>query len=547
MQSTQTWGRRQLTFFRSHAPRCAVYRGGMLAGVITAVATAMLLAPLMAFAGTPPPDSEGLRIGWASTDLTPDEPVVLTGQFHARVMEGIRDPVTATALALQSSSGDGVIMVSCDFISIPDELRDRVRDLVQQALPERERPTVVLNATHTHAAPELRTSPPDLPELLGTDVPDAWSRWGIELDAMSPLKYVEFASQRIAEAAEQAWQARQGGGISFGLSHAVVGHNRILAYADGSSRMYGSTNRPDFSHVEGFEDHSVNLLYTWDRNGELTGVLINLASPAQHDENIFELSADFWHETREVLRERLGGDLFVFPQCAAAGDQSERVMIHRRAESRMERITGQNRRERIAERIADAVTSILPFMEDHIDWDPVFAQRLETVNLSRRQITEEEYASAKQTFVQRKDEYDQIRREFESRPEMRQEARWYRDITRAFSGMRREARIKARFETQQADPVMPVEVYVLRLGDIAMATNPFELYLDFGIRMQERSRAIQTFVVQLAGAGTYVAPERSVAGGAYGAEAASNEVGPQGGQELVERTLELIEALWNDR
>ena len=45
----------------------------------------------------------GLRVGWASVDITPDEPVVLRGQFHARVSEGVMDPVTATTLAIESS------------------------------------------------------------------------------------------------------------------------------------------------------------------------------------------------------------------------------------------------------------------------------------------------------------------------------------------------------------------------------------------------------------------------------------------------------------
>ena len=45
-----------------------------------------------------------LRIGWASADLTPQRAVQVSGQFHVRVSEGVRDPITATALAL--SSGD---------------------------------------------------------------------------------------------------------------------------------------------------------------------------------------------------------------------------------------------------------------------------------------------------------------------------------------------------------------------------------------------------------------------------------------------------------
>jgi len=46
---------------------------------------------------------------------------------------------------------------------------------------------------------------------------------------------------------------------------------------------------------------------------------------------------------------------------------------------------------------------------------------------------------------------------------------------------------------------MPVEVHVIRLGDMAIASNRFELYLDFGIRIKARCPAVQTFVVQLAG------------------------------------------------
>jgi len=106
------------------------------------------------------------------------------------------------------------------------------------------------------------------------------------------------------------------------------------------------------------------------------------------------------------------------------------------------------------------------------------------------------------------------------------------------------ASVRDRFEFQQEHPRLSYEVHVLRIGGMAIATNPFELYLDYGIQIQQRSRAVQTFVVQLAGAGTYLPTRRSVAGGAYGAVPASTEVGPEGGRELVEQTLALIESLF---
>ena len=91
---------------------------------------------------------------------------------------------------------------------------------------------------------------------------------------------------------------------------------------------------------------------------------------------------------------------------------------------------------------------------------------------------------------------------------------------------------------------MPIEVHVLRVGDAVFATNPFELYLDYGMQMKARSPAIQTFIVQLTGSGSYLPTKRSISGGAYGAVPASTLIGPEGGRELVDQTLGMIESLW---
>ena len=140
------------------------------------------------------------------------------------------------------------------------------------------------------------------------------------LEYMAAIKGLDGrAAQRIAEAIGQAWKARKPGGISFGLSYATTGRNRLTAYYNGKSEMYGAVNTPDFSHVEGYEDHSLGLLYTWDAKRNLTGVVINIACTSQETEGISEVSADFWHETRNELRRRLGEKLFILPQVSAAG------------------------------------------------------------------------------------------------------------------------------------------------------------------------------------------------------------------------------------
>ena len=51
----------------------------------------------------------------------------------------------------------------------------------------------------------------------------------------------------------------------------IHGQGRAV-YANGSARMYGSTTVPEFRGLEGYEDHDVNVLATWNEAGELSGL-----------------------------------------------------------------------------------------------------------------------------------------------------------------------------------------------------------------------------------------------------------------------------------
>ncbi len=59
--------------------------------------------------------------------------------------------------------------------------------------------------------------------------------------------------------------------------------------------------------------------------------------------------------------------------------------------------------------------------------------------------------------------------------------------------------ILRREELQEKMDILDTESHILRLGTVAFATNPFELFLDFGNQIKARSYAEQTFLVQLAG------------------------------------------------
>jgi len=505
----------------------------------------------------------GLRIGWASTDITPSKPVIIAGGSSARVFDEVNDPITSTVLVMESvregNSEEYIIMIAVDLVAASEYLKDVIIQKVQKTYPHLEANRFIMNASHTHAAPVTRISQ-DLQTTMakhGIELPLEWATYGVNMEGfvMSPLQYIDFASDLISKAVVAAWESRELGGISYGVSHALVGQNRSTGYYDDHSQMYGDTNDFEFSHMEGYEDHSINLLYTWNQASELTGVMVNVAVPAQSEYGP-KISADYWYETREELRKALGNDLFVFPQIAAAGDISPRILIETRSEKRMLELLGRTQRQQIGKNIANAATTILPIMRKNIEWNPIFKHKVAKIKLARRRITHSdiydkkgtwhkpEIESIPESIVRLLAEYQSWDKKLRDNPELKKEKNWFVPISSAYWRLARSIGILEKYKLERTDPSIVSEIHALRISDMAIITNPFELYVDFGMQMKARSKAVQTFVVQLAGEGTYVPTHRAVAGGTYGAIPQSNTIGPEGGRQLVNQSLDLIESLW---
>jgi hypothetical protein len=307
--------------------------------------------------------------------------------------------------------------------------------------------------------------------------------------------------------------------------------------------MYGNTDTPEFSHIEGYEDHGVGIMATLDPTGTLVGVVVNVPCPSQVSEQEYQVSADYWHETRGELRRRLGARLFVLPQCSAAGDQSPHILVGKAAETRMLELAGRSEREEIGWRIANAVEDVVGRARRSARADVELRRHSEVVKLPLRLLTEADVQEALASARPLRAEHAEVVRRLEAIPEAQREPRWYVEPTRLFRRAGWFEGVAARYERQKAEPELPFELHVIRLGDMVIATNPFEYFLDFGMHIKARSKAVQTFLVQLAGAGTYVPTERSVAGKSYGAVPASTPIGPEGGWKLARRTVEVVNEL----
>jgi signal peptidase II len=69
----------------------------------------------------------------------------------------------------------------------------------------------------------------------------------------------------------------------------------------------------------------VFLLFFWDKNKKLTGIIANVACPSQVVEHRSFISSDYWGKVKILLREKFGQNLYVLGLCSAAGDQCPRI------------------------------------------------------------------------------------------------------------------------------------------------------------------------------------------------------------------------------
>ncbi|MDO4583681.1 MAG: hypothetical protein Q4D62_06210 [Planctomycetia bacterium] len=469
----------------------------------------------------PPRKKPGFYVGAASCDLTPERPVFLSGQFHTRIASEASTPVIANVVVMESvgeeGSSDCVFLLSMDTCVIRPEFNQAFRKAFRETFPQWDVNKLILSATHTHAAPHIGG--------------DGYYRTD-QKEVMSSSEYIAFCIPRMLAAIEKAWGNRSAGKYAYGLDFAVVACNRRAVYADGTAVMYGNTNDPNFRAIEGMEDHDVGTLFFWNADDQLIAMLVNVACPAQVHGSVRKIDADFWAPVRTMLQKKYGQDLVVLGLCGAAGDMAPHIRYRQTAEVRMQEMRKLGRAEELARRIVDAVDQTWEVVERTREKPSILKNLYAEVQLPERKITEDDYRKA----ISEAERLEKVAAQSKEGGAYTQ-AKWHRNIAHRWEKLK-----------ENPNPMYPTCIHVVRIGDAVLCTNQFELYADFGVQMKARSAAKQMFVVQLCdglvGGGTYLPSKRAMQGGGYGAVIQSNMVGAEGGQVLVEKTLELVNQLF---
>ena len=501
----------------------------------------------------------GIKTGWAETDITPEKPCSLQGQFAERISEYVEKPVTATALAFDSGN-DQAVFCSVDLVTVTEKLCERIKNNIRNNNEGLDVDKVIISAIHTHTGPgyteremsiesEVLTATGTFRNLLEENLP-------------SGRKYVESAeitgndniitdeemsillTEKVSEAIMTAWRNRKESSFVSAFGRAPVGMCRRACYSDGSAQMWGNTDTAVFTELEGGNDSGIELIYVFDENKKLSGIVANLACPAQCVQHRLFVSPDFWGEVKMLLRRHFGEEIFLLPLCSAAGDQCPVDLVRwvepesdvhdpnitrnnpkvRRADPSMFDIAGMKKAgKRIANEIIEVYNEGL-FEEEESN---EFVHEVHNFKLPLRRATLKDESEAKKAireyFADNEGDVD------------------FNDAAnlQIYLGVLRRMRL------QELIDVIDTEVHILRIGNIAFATNPFELFLNYGNQIKARSRAEQTFLVQLACCSLgYLPTEKAEKGKHYSAFIASGKVGHEGGDLLVRNTLAEINKLF---
>lgn len=500
-----------------------------------------------------------LKIGWAEESLVPDKKVSLSGQFYERISETVESEICATAMAVETD-GEQMILVSVDMEGFPEALVKLAREKFMLLTKEIDPRKLIISATHTHAAMKVagRGSAKSksgqtvdaraamLEEFLPKDKLYS-SNVTSDNSIMTPEEGTELVTDKIALAAKKAWESREESYYTNEFGRAAVGMCRRVCYDDGSAKMWGDTNTSNFVSLEGGNDSGIELIYTFNKNKELTGVVANIACPAQILEQRNFISADYWGRAKAILRKKLDANIYLLGLCGAAGDQCPRDLVRwvnpetpindpnvkrenvikHKADPSMFDISGCNR---VGKRIANEIISVYEEITD-LKTEATFKHTIIDMDLPLRRVTIQDYDNA----VREIEYYIEKNKDKESFN--------YEDSAKLHVHI---GTIR-RYREQQTKNIVTAEVHIIRFGDISISTSPFELFLDYGNIIKARSLSEQAFIIQLCCGGLgYLPTEKAEKGGHYSAYVSSGYVGHEGGDILVRKTIEEINKMFQN-
>lgn len=449
---------------------------------------------LLLLAGTAPAGPP-LRAGAAQVVITPPPGAPMAGYYNTRVAEGTHDDLYAKALVFEKDHVK-VALVACDVVSLPRELTERARQIIQQKTGI-SADHVMISATHSHTGPVILTTP---------------SRYNLQGEPKRIAEeYTRALPDRIAEAVATANGRLRPANIRAGVGREdSLAFNRRYFMKDGTVGWNPGKLNPDILRPAGPTDPSVPVVYVETPAGVGLAAYTNFAMH-QDTTGGLQFSADYAYTLGKVLGLAKGASLISLFTIGCAGN------VNHLDVSRKEPQSSYAEASRIGAVLAGAVLETIPRAP------AVPVSRIEVsshvLKLDLPHFTPEEIAWAHRT-----------------------QATFDTDHQAPFLDLVRAAKI-IEVESRRGEP-FDAEVQVIAIGDqVAFVSFPGEMFTELGLTLKEDSPFPVTIPVELANGGLgYIPNRQAYPQGAY--EVVSSRVLPGSGEMLMNAGLVQLDAVF---
>ena len=412
-------------------------------------------------------ESDKLMAGTAEVDISP---TVTPFQLRSGPSDLVHDPLHVRAVAFQNGKGRAVIALM-DAIGVGREMTDEAKVIAAEKTgwkPEE----MLVSGTHTHTAPKGGDSSPGR-IAYEKRRKDGLAEALIEaIESLEPAK-VGFASdEEPTEVFNRRWYMEEG----FMPKNPLGGYDKV--------KMNPGLN--NLVKPAGPTDPEVAVIDVRDKKGQPLGLIANYALhyvggvPRVIDEKGREVgmaSADYFGEFARIMPYRLRGatsnENFVAMMTNGTSGDINNIDFYR---NRGPRAPFEQIRV-VAGKTADAAYRAVQKIDDY-DESPIVAMKQRNVTIHYRKPKQEDIDRAIELMKLSSKERDEINSRTSS-----------------------VAQNTLRFSEPEMTKTEDVIIQAIRIGDQAIVSMPFEVLVEIGMEIKEKSPFPRTLIIELANGG----------------------------------------------
>lgn len=432
-----------------------------------------------------------LMAGCSKVKITPPVGTPLDGNVRDRGCEGVHDDIYAKSLVLSDGEKE-IAIVSCALCAIPGDMVKKIRKIVKEkcALPEE---NILICTFHTHSGPST----------------------GVIFKEVNE-DYLFSLPEKIALSICEAKQNIRKVEVKFGSGEEnALPHNRRIKMKDGSLRMnWEDLSLDEIDAPAGPVDPEVGVVIIEELNGKPIATLINYTChPAILAGDNFLVSEDYPGYTMRLIEKEKGG-ICLFTNGAAGNINHINIFDP-------DQRRGFYEAERLGTILGKKVLSIISTAK------PIPIEKLkmirEEIELPLRKIPISEIEKAKKLI----------------------EGKEVKKISMV-DGLSDEVyaeQILTLSKIQEKSVLS--EIQAISLGNIALASIPGELFVEYGLEIKKKSPFPHTFIIGYANDYVgYIPTSKAFEEGGYEVRTGiASKLDPGVGEFITKKALEILNKL----